>query len=392
MNLQRGGGSNPFKELIALELVKWHDCHGPEHHSIMWKNNWQQTRRRFVDWWDHKGLLIGMWGAPETDHCLHEEVPAPIRPPTLEERYCNAAYRAAENHFRLSRSSFPLDVLPTATTDLGPGSLATFLGSQPGFNEDTVWFHSCIEQESDPETLPPLRFDENNPWWKTSERIIRACVEMSSGKYLVGCPDLVENMDALASLRGSQTLCLDLLERPEWVEQKIAELNEVWFAAYQRIYDLIKLEDGSSAFGAFYIWGPGKVAKVQCDASAMISPQMYRRFVVPSLTAQCAWLDHSLYHLDGTQAIAHLDALLEIEPLDAIEWTPQAGIETGGHPRWYDLYRRILAAGKSVQIVNVEPHEVLPLLDAVGRRGVYLLIQFQDENEAQKILKLVGDY
>ena len=82
--------------------------------------------------------------------------------------------------------------------------------------------------------------------------------------------------------------------------------------------------------------------------------------------------------LDGTQAVRHLDALLEIEPLDAIEWTPQAGIETGGHKRWHEMYRKILSAGKSVQVVNVEPCEVVPLLDGIGNRGVYILIQFKD--------------
>ena len=358
----------------------------------MWKSNWAQTQNRFVAWWDHKGLLIGMWGAPETGRCIHETVAAPIHPAALEERYCNAAFRAAENHYRLSRSVFPLDVLPCATTDLGPGSLALFLGAKPGFVEDTVWFHPCIEQEPEPETLPPLRFDPNHAWWRTTEEILRRCTESARGKYIVGCPDLIENMDVLASLRGAQTLLMDMVERPEWVEQKIWEINEAWFAAYQRIYDLIKLEDGSSTFGAFYLWGPGKVAKVQCDSSAMFSPKMYRRFVVPALTAQCEWLDHSLYHLDGTQAMLHLDALLEIGPLDAIEWTPQAGIETGGNKRWHEMYRRILAAGKSVQVVNVEPNEVLPLLDAIGRQGVYMLIQFKDQREAERILELVGSY
>ena len=329
---------------------------------------------------------------PETGRAIHEIVPAPARPATLEERYTNAAFRATENHFRLSRSVFPLDVLPSATTDLGPGSLALFLGSPPGFAEDTVWYHPCIENELEPEKLPPLRFDEDNPWWKITGDILRRCAELARGKYLVACPDLIENMDVLSSLRGGQTLCLDMIERPEWIEQKIWEINNVWFAAYQRIYDLIKLDDGSSAFGAFYIWGPGKVAKVQCDASAMFSPKMYRRFVVPALTAQCDWLDHSLYHLDGTQAMVHLDALLEIAPLDAIEWTPQAGIETGGDKRWYDLYKRILSAGKSVQVVNVEPDEVVPLLDAIGNQGVYILIQFKDEREAGLVLKRVEGY
>ena len=358
----------------------------------MWKGNWEQSRQRFVKWWNREGLLIGMWGAPESGKSVHEPVSAPAVPAVLAERYCNAAFRAAENHYRLSRSIFPLDILPSATTDLGPGSLALFLGSQPGFAEDTVWFHPCIENELEPEKLPPLRFDENNPWWKLTEDILRRCAELARGKYLVTCPDLIENLDVLSSLRGGQTLCMDLLERPEWVEQKIWEINEVWFAAYQRIYDLIKLEDGSSVFGAFYIWGPGKVAKVQCDSSAMISPKMYRRFVVPALTAQCDWLDHSIYHLDGTQAMVHLDALLEIAPLDAIEWTPQAGIETGGNQRWHELYRRILSAGKSVQVVNVELHEVAPLLDAIGNTGVYLLIQIKDQREADEILKRVEGY
>ncbi|HEV2435291.1 MAG TPA: hypothetical protein VG077_04775 [Verrucomicrobiae bacterium] len=358
----------------------------------MWKNNWEQSKQRFKKWWNREGLLIGMWGAPETGHAIHEAVAAPVIPATLEERYGHAAFRASENHYRLSRSIFPLDILPSAITDLGPGSLALFLGSQPGFSEDTVWYHPCIESEPAPEKLPPLRFDENNRWWKITEDILRRCAGTARGKYLVTCPDLVENMDTLSSLRGAQTLCFDLMERPEWVEQKISEINDVWFAAYQRIYDLIKLEDGSSAFGAFYIWGPGKVAKVQCDASAMFSPKMYRRFVAPALTAQCEWLDHSLYHLDGTQALIHLEALLEIAPLDAIEWTPQAGIETGGNNRWYDLYRRILSAGKSVQVVNVEPDEVVPLLDAIGNRGVYLLIQFKNEQEVEQVLKSVDGY
>ena len=115
------------------------------------------------------------------------------------------------------------------------------------------------------------------------------------------------------------------------------------------------------------IWGPDKTAKVQCDAAAMISPAMLAEFVVPALTEQCEWLDYSMFHLDGTQCIPHLDILLEIDALNAVKWTPQAGIEDGGDPRWYDLYRRVLAADKSIQAVRVLPHEVIPLLENVGK-------------------------
>lgn len=50
-------------------------------------------------------------------------------------------------------------------------------------------------------------------------------------------------------------------------------------------------------------------------------------------------------------------------------------METGGHARWWPLYRRVLDAGQSVQIVAVQPAEVVPLLRALGSRGVYLHVE-----------------
>lgn len=185
---------------------------------------------------------------------------------------------------------------------------------------------------------------------------------------------------------------MDMIERPEWVLEKVAEVNAVFFEVYERVYDIIKLEDGSSVFGAFRLWGPGKVAKVQCDTSAMFSPKMFSQFVVPALTEQCAWLDCSMFHLDGHQCIPHLDLLLNVESLDAIEWTPDPQVPGGGDPAWYAMYRKILDAGKSVQAVGVKPEEVVPLLDAVGGKGMYIMTAAQSEAEAEQLIKAVEPY
>ena len=355
-----------------------------------WKPNWQETQQHFIDWWNRKGFVLGMWGAPLARR-PHEVVSDP-GPPPLVESYTDARLRARLNHHALASRSFVADALPIAGTDIGPGSLALVLGAEAGFARDTVWFEPSIQHVADPESLPPLRFDPENKWWKIHEDTFRACKALGQGKYMVGAPDLIENIDVLSSLRDPQTFMYDLIERPAWVEQKVWEINQVWFDAYQRMYDIIKLEDGSSAWGAFCLWGPGKTAKVQCDAAAMISPDMFRQFVVPALTAQCEWLDQSMYHLDGTQCICHLDALLEIEALDAIEWTPQAGIEPGGDPRWFDLYRRILDAGKSVQIMGPGPDEVIPMLDALGGKGLYMMTWFRDEESALRLSEQVEAY
>ena len=351
----------------------------------MWKPDWVTTRKHMLDWWDRKGLVIGMWGGLPMDGTPHATTTPPPTPESLRDGYVNGELRARRNHHTLAHQTFPLDIIPVSETDIGPGSLALLLGSEPGFVEDTVWFDPSMAGYEQPETLPPFRFDETNPWWRVTETTLAACAKMGRGNYFAGCPDLIENIDILAALRGPQACLMDMIDRPEWVEEKVAEINEVWFAACQRIYDIIKDDDGGSVFGAFRLWAPGKVAKLQCDASAMFSPVMFRRFVQPGLAAQCAWLDRSMYHLDGTQAMGHLDALLEIGDLDAIEWTPQSSMEGGGHPRWFPMYRRILAAGKSLQIVNITPAEIIPLLDAIGGHGVYVITNFSSVDEAEAI-------
>lgn len=358
----------------------------------MWKENVEETKQHFQDWWQRKGLVVGNWGAimhPGTHRVNMEAPPFPQDPRDV---YLNVPLRAQRAHYELSRSLSPLDILPVADPIMGPGSLALFLGCEPGFSPETVWFEPCWENEPDPESLPPLVFNPDNPWWKLTEETVRVFAEMGRGKYLTACPDLVENIDVLASLREPQRLMIDMVERPEWVEQKVKEITQVWFEAYSRIYDIIKQEDGSSVFGAFRVWSPGKTAKLQCDASAMFSPAMFQQFVVPELTVQCEWLDRSLYHLDGTQAMGHLDALLSIDALDAIEWTPQAGIEKGGHARWFPLYRRIIEAGKCVQIIGAHPHEIAPLLNAIGSQGVYLLNTSTTLEEAEAVGRIIKPF
>ena len=359
---------------------------------VAWKPNWEETKQHFIDWWHHDGLVLGSWLLPTFGGQPHEETEAPPRPESIRDRFEKGELRARWNHHRLARQIFPADVLPVSDTQIGAGDLALILGSEPGFTEETVWFDPVFDQESEPEQLPPLEFDETNYWWRVMEETLRTAADLGCGKYLVGCPDLVENVDILSALRVGETLMLDMIDRPEWVEQKVQEINKVWFEAYQRIYDIIKLDDGSSAFGPFRVWGPGKTAKLQCDASAMFSPAMFERFVVPCLTEQCDWLDFSMYHLDGTQAICHLDSLLSIDSLDAIEWTPQAGLEQGGHPRWYDLYRKVLSAGKSVQAVAVAKNEIIPLLDAIGGKGVYILTWFANADEVEEVEAMVEPY
>jgi hypothetical protein len=65
---------------------------------------------------------------------------------------------------------------------------------------------------------------------------------------------------------------------------------------------------------------------------------------------------------------------------------------TGGAPCWYDLYRRILAAGKAVQAIQLKVHEVVPLLDAVGPDGLFIEVSAPDEASAWKLYEQTRPY
>ncbi len=352
--------------------------------NLTWKDNWDATRQHFIDWWDHKGLVVSASSAP-ISRTLRKDYPPYHPPQDIARFYSDPVFRSECEHLRLAQSVFGLDTLPVAETDIGPGSLALYLGSEPGFSRDTVWFNPCldsIEQE--------LVFDPQNRWWQVTRDTIQACCEKAGEQYLVGCPDLIENVDILAAMRGPENLMMDLLDHPDQVIQREYEINQAWFEVYSRVYQMIRRDDGSSTFGAFRLWGSGKTAKLQCDASAMLSPGMFRQFVSPFLQEQCDWLDHSMYHLDGHQCICHLDALLEIDGLDAIEWTADPVVPPGGNPVWYPMYRRILAGGKSVQIVDLKPTDILPLIDAVGSQGLYLFVNVANQDELEAVEKSLG--
>jgi hypothetical protein len=351
----------------------------------LWKENWAESRQRYLDWWAGKGLVLSMWGHIDKEGAPHARAAQAAPASDWNQFWFDPEWRADYLDYTLAHSSFKADMLAVANTHLGPGSLAAILGSELEGGEDTIWIHQRPEQSD------ALELDENNRWWRLHMDLVRACKQRAQGHYFVGCPDLIEGLDTLASLRGTQPVLLDMIDRPEELERQLQAVNDIWFEVFERIYQEIQV-DGEMCFCYFSLWAPGRMAKLQCDLSGMISPRNYRRFVLPYIREQCQKLDYAMYHLDGVDAVRHLDSLLGIQELNAIQWTPGVGQPQGGDPCWYDLYKRIRAAGKAVMPSLVEVSELQPLLDAVGPDGLNILMNFTSERDVEKALEIAAHY
>ena len=125
---------------------------------------------------------------------------------------------------------------------------------------------------------------------------------------------------------------------------------------------------------------------LQCDFSAMISPAMFNELFLPGIEQQTQWIERTIYHLDGPEAIRHLDALLELPRLSAIQWVPGAGKPPALH--WLPLLKRIQAAGKGVW-VQALPAEVETLLAELQPEGLLLRVHCDTPDEADALMAQV---
>ena len=375
-----------------------------------YKLNWEETKEKFTNYWQHKNtgrpLMCVIARRPEVEQfsdgtpveggyldqiCQgkYYNMPKELYWKDMEDKYQNAERIVARYRYFCDTHAFLGESFPNLNIDFGPGSTAAYLGSDIGFKEDTVWFKKCLDSW---DSVPKLTFDPENKWFKKHLQLAKDCRALAKDDFYVDMPDLMENIDVLASLRGAQDTLFDLLDEPEKVGQRIQEVTDVYYDYYDRFYDVIKDKDGGNAYTVFQIWGPGRTVKLQCDFSAMMAPEDFRKYIQPSLRTQSENVDHVLYHLDGPAAIKHMDALMEIEGIDALQWTSGDAGPDGTLPDWDVIYDKAIAAGKSiwVKVYSGELEDWIRNVDRIvkkyGSHSLFLLFPEMSMEQAVYLL------
>jgi len=342
---------------------------------VFGREDWDEVARRYEAWWAREGPLFLVTArkkdAPPVLDLSHVD-------PT--EKRVNPEHVIARTEDALEHTYYGGDAFAHIFVNLGPGILAGYLGCQVHMDERTVWFEKCIH------SWEGQRFELNpgNAWWQKTLLLTEALCEASRGRFHVSVTDLGGSYDILASLRGTQEILFDFADAPDALARAAAEVTDAWLECHEALYALTtKHQPGSSVW--FPIWSPGRMYVPQSDISAMLSPEDFRRHDVPQLRRICDAMDHIVYHLDGPDAIKHVDALLEIPELDAIQWVPGAGAKP--MREWVPLLARIQDGGKGVCCCGVKPEDVEPLARALRPEGLYISCRARDESEARALEK-----
>ena len=357
--------------------------------SLLYRQDMDEVRDRLTAWWNGGDIGRPVMQISSGRAEPVEDIPAMAEPEGWMTHYSTLSFEYRVNLAARAciRSDFRGEAVPYVAPDLGPDCLALYLGCPGVEMPGTVWFKPCID---DPETAR-FEVDPDNFYWDFTLRLAREQLRIGRGKFLVGFPDLIEGLDTLAAMRGTRELLTDLIDRPEWVHNALRRVTDRYFDCYDILYDMIKDDRGGSHFWA---WAPGRMAKFQCDFSAMISPEMFAEFMVPVLTEMSERVDHCMYHWDGPGAIMHHDHLLSIPGIDMIQWTPGAGTDNIVDRRWWPLYHKTVDAGKKVALLAFSGLDNLKAFKKeFGQKLKQFLIRIRAESPQQvdEILRIVSD-
>ncbi len=328
-------------------------------------------------WWNHQQM---------TKPCIlihvlkdnHEQIPTLDN---IEQFWTDVDFTINRHMTLIDNMNYYGQAVPFHFVDFGASAMPCALGSEPDYvSTETIWAHprlNSIEQVLD------VELEKNNFCYKTILDITRESVKRSYNHHMVTMYPLNGITDILAGLYGTENYLIDLVYKPQLVKKAMQHFKEIWINAFEEVWGIISQGGNPGGIGWAGVWAPGSTFPIQEDLSYMISPEMYKEYCLPHVCDMIDTMDYSLYHLDGVGALPHLETLLGIENLNAIQWVPGAGKEK--LDQWYDLIKKIIDRGKSVQVF-AQPDEVIELVDNVGPNGLLVTVLSANNEQAKAII------
>ncbi|MHB1157953.1 MAG: hypothetical protein ACYC26_14090 [Phycisphaerales bacterium] len=351
------------------------------------KPDFPRTAARFEAWWERQII-----DRPPVSLSVRPK--EPVRLP--EKQHVDQRHRWFDAEFQVERAIANMagrrwlgDAIPFFNPNMGPDITAAPLGVPLEFSEFSSWSVPIIHDAGDWSKLFDITPNFDDVCWKQVEIMQDLAIERCGDRFLVGMTDLHGSYDILAALRDPQMLCMDVLDCPDIIGRAGLFVTDLYNQLFRRQWDKVR----STGFGAAwwmgcYHEGPAYVSS--CDFWCMVSHEIARDMVLPCIEKELEVLERSIFHLDGPRALRHLDLLLDLPKLNAVQWVYGAG---GGRASdWIEVYQRCQRAGKAMQVCAVDADDAMTVLEQLEPEGVWLSVggEFENEAAAEAFLADVG--
>ena len=351
------------------------------------KSDWLQSKKRFEALWENEitdRCCIGVKGWRNRSSYSEQAKPEEFASQWLDGEYILKKELHKMEHTFYGGESFPMIWL-----NLGPGShAASFKGVNHLLRNESIWFEPLSEDVG-----LNIEEDKNSFIEQMTYKMADYYVNQSNGRYFVSMPDNCGNLDALAHLRRSELLLVDLLLCPAEVNLALKKIQKAWERVINTTYNIIRNNnEGGSCVGWLDTWAPGLHAQMQVDISVMIDEQMYTEFALPELISQSDIIQYPLYHLDGQEQAKFIDQICSVEKLRMVQWT-----NVDGQPspvQFIPEMKRIQQHGKGVLARVSTVAEAETIIRELSSKGLYVLIDttLDSEREVKDVIRMAEKY
>jgi hypothetical protein len=301
---------------------------------------------------------------------------------SIKDRWFDAEYQIETYLEEVQSKKFLAETIPVFFTNLGPEVYSAFYGGEMIYQDVTSYYQPII---SDWEDMDKLKLNKKSSYWLKLEELTDMAMEMCKGKSLVGYTDLHPGLDCAAAWRDPEQFCLDLLMNPEQskelVNRAVKDFHEIFDFWDKKLKDNGQLSAtwiGLPSFGKFHI--PG------ADFSALISHEMFLELGMPVIRNEVKGMDHVVFHLDGKGVARHIDQILTIPEIRAIQWVQGVGDDLP-IMQWVPFIKKLQRAGKGV-MVDLKPDELDTFMNEVDPKGIFLCISAEEEMQPGIINKV----
>jgi hypothetical protein len=361
---------------------------------MQYKEDMEDAKNRLAAWWNHESIdrpvISYSYPKPNGKGRSYDHWFLAKNQDNIAD-FIKSAEIAFEDRF------FGGEHIPNIFLNYGPGVIACVLGATAYWRaeSETVWFERPTKLEDVVQVLENVKLNANNEWYNRIMRVTEYAASHSGGRYSVSFTDIGGVMDILASFLTPKDLILAMMRKPQIIHRCRAIILEKILRIYDDLEKIFaKYNLGYNAWMS--IWCPKPWYPIQCDFCYMLSPKLFREFVLPDIQAQAAHMKYAIYHLDGPGELPFVDDLLKVPEITGIQWVPgvqnQIIGQSNGADCWMPLYKKIQAAGKNL-VLDPPEQWIAKCYKQLDPRGLYCSTGFGSYIMAEFWLpKFIGGY
>ena len=361
--------------MAAINQTDWWDV------NLENMPDFNRSMQRIYAWFE--GQIIDR--APirfQAHNAFVEEANAAYPSPHLKDRWFDAEFQVQTYLKTIGDRTFHAETFPVFWPNLGPEVYAAFYGTDLEYGEVTAWSKRLVHDWSD---ISRIKLDMNCQYMKKLEELTRCALDRCRGKSLIGYTDLHPGVDCAAAWRRPEQFCMDLIEEPDNAKKLIALASADFELIYNHFDSLLKAEKqlsvswmGIPSFGRMHI--------PSCDFSALISAKHFEEFCLPVFESELKTTTHNVFHVDGKNVARHINRILDIPGVHAIQWVQGVGDD---YPimQWVPFIKQIQA--RAPVIVDLKKTELETFMQEVRPEGIFLWVATDNEDEEKALLRLV---